>query len=281
MGKIKELSREEFERMHMLQVDMVKELDRVCRANNINYVLSDGSLLGAVRHKGFIPWDDDVDVSMLREDYEKFRKVSNQLDPEICYFQDHGNEKEYRWGYGKLRRTGTKFVRVGQEHMTARTGVFIDIFPLDDVPMSVPGQILQNFHAYCLRKIMYSEVGKVADDESKFARFVYRNLAKIDIDKVFKSFNKMAYKSRNSKPNRVRILAFPPTGAYYRKNPLKERYGMPKRWFLERAEYDFEGLKIYGTKAYDEFLSYEYGDYMKLPPEDQRDPHAPVSEYYF
>ena len=281
MGEIKELSREEFERMHNLQTEMVVELDRVCRANNINYIISDGTLLGAVRHKGFIPWDDDIDVSMLREDYEKFRKVADQLDPEICYFQDHGNEKEYRWGYGKLRKTGTKFVRAGQEHMTARTGVFIDVFPFDDVPKSVIGQLLQNFHVYCLRKIMYSEVGRVADYESAFARFVYKCMAKIDIEKVFNNLNKIAAKSKNSTPNRVRVLTFPAIGTLNKKNSLKERYGMPKEWFLERAEYEFEGFKLYGTKDYDALLKYQYDEYMKLPPEDQRDPHAPVSEYYF
>ena len=281
MGEIKELNKEEFAKMHLLHLEMLKEFDRVCRENDIKYVISDGTLLGAVRHKGFIPWDDDADVSMLREDYEKFKTVCDQMNPDIVYFQDHDNDPEYRWSYGKLRKTGTKFVRVGQEHIKCKTGVFIDVFPLDDIPLSTIGQMFNNFHAFCLRKIMYSEVGKVAEDQSAFARFIYRNLSKIDTEKVFNNFRKLTKNSRNDTPNKVRILSFPPTGAYYRKNPLKERYGMPKKWFLERSEYDFEGLKLYGTKDYEELLTYEYGDYMQLPPEEQREPHAPVSEYYF
>ena len=77
MGEIKELSPEEFRTMQLLQLDMLVELDRVCRKNDIKYTIFGGTLLGAVRHKGYIPWDDDADVAMLREDYDKFKKEQN------------------------------------------------------------------------------------------------------------------------------------------------------------------------------------------------------------
>lgn len=108
--------------MQLLELDMLEELDRVCRKYDIKYCITYGTLLGAVRHKGFIPWDDDSDIAMLREEYEKFRKVAHEMDPSICYFQDHFNDPEYLWQYGKLRRTGTTFVRAGQEHMKGKMG---------------------------------------------------------------------------------------------------------------------------------------------------------------
>lgn len=281
MGEIMVLTGDEFRRMQLLELDMLAELDRVCRANDIKYTIFGGTLLGAVRHKGYIPWDDDADIAMLREDYDKFKQVAHEMNPEICYFQDHDTDSEYRWGYGKLRRTGTKFVRVGQEHLKCKTGVFVDVFPMDDIPVSLAGQLWNNFYAMCLRKILYSEVGRLSSSASPAKRRFFAALSKIPVDKVFDRFKKLHSKSCNSSPNRVRTLLFPATGTLYKKNPLRERYGMPKEWFTDLAEYDFEGLKLYGTRDYDTILKYIYGDYMQLPPEDKRDPHSPVSEYTF
>jgi len=281
MNEVKVLTKKEFRKMQLMQFDMLKEFDRVCRKHNIKYSIFGGTLLGAVRHKGYIPWDDDADIGILREEYEKFRKVAQEMDPKICYFQDHENDPYYRWGYSKIRRTNTRLVRIGQEHIKSKNGFFIDIFPLDDIPKSTFGQMFNDFYCYCLRKILYSEVGKYAANNSIFMRKWYSLLSKISTDSVFKRINKMARKSKNNSKNRVRCLMFPSTGKLYRKNSLKTRYGMPKEWFLDLVEYDFEGSKFYGTKDYDACLTYIYGDYMELPPEDKRDPHSPFSDYSF
>ena len=134
MDNRKYLTPQEFRRMQLVELELLKEIDRVCRQNDIKYVIFCGTLLGAVRHKGYIPWDDDADVAMLREDYEKFKTVCKQLNPEIAYFQDHTTDSEYRWGYAKVRRSGTSYVRLSQEHMKYKNGISIDIFPLDDIP---------------------------------------------------------------------------------------------------------------------------------------------------
>lgn len=279
MSEAIKMTDEEFRTLQLLELDMIVELDRVCRKHDIKYCMIGGTLLGAVRHKGYIPWDDDADIGMLREDYEKFKKVTKELNPEICFFQDHSVDHEYLWGYGKLRRIGTSFVRVGQEHMKGETGVFIDIFPLDDVPMSVPGQMLQDFYCFCLRKIIWARVGKLSS--KGFAKTVYNVISHIPVEWVYKRLKPMMDAGNNGTPNRVRILMFPSLGKLYRKNPLSVRYGMPKKWFLDRAEYEFEGHKFYGIKDYDGFLKYEYGDYMTLPPEEERQPHATVSSFHF
>ena len=132
MLKAKELSPAQFRKMQLTELDMLVDFDRVCRKNDINYVLFGGSLLGAVRHKGYIPWDDDADIAMLRQDYDKFKAIApKELTSTICYFQDHDTDPFYRWGYGKLRRTGTEYIRVGQEHLKCKTGIFVDVFPRD------------------------------------------------------------------------------------------------------------------------------------------------------
>lgn len=281
MGEIKVLTPEEFRKMQLLQLDMLVELDRVCRANNIKYTIFAGTLLGAVRHKGYIPWDDDADIAMLRKEYEKFKRVANQLNPEICFFQDNETDPEYRWGYGKLRRTGTKYVRVGQEHIKCKTGVFIDIFPMDDIPQNTVGQVINDVYCCALRKILWSEVGKYSDSVGIFKKTLFKFLSKIPPEAVYKRHKRMTNKSRNNSNNKVRTLFFPAFGTLYMKHPIRKRYGMPKKWFKDVAEYEFEGKKFYGPKDYDGFLKYMYGDYMTLPPVEQRYPHAPVSEYEF
>lgn len=120
-----------------------------------------GTLLGSVRHKGYIPWDDDADFAMLRSEYEKVKvAVEKDLDKSKYYFQHHKTTNGYRWGYGKLRRKDTLFVRKGQEHMPYNSGVFIDIFPLDNVPENIYIRLIHNMCCNIVRKILWSEVGK-------------------------------------------------------------------------------------------------------------------------
>lgn len=279
MNKVNELSPEQFRKMQLVELDMLVEFDRVCRKHDIKYVLFGGSLLGAVRHKGYIPWDDDADIGMLREEYNKFKEHMYEMDPRICYFQDHETDYEYRWGYGKLRRTGTEYVRVGQEHLKCKTGIFVDVFPMDDVPLSVIGQIFQDRYCYCLRKILWSEVAKY--NSRGFWKVWFTLLSMIPVDWPFAGYKRIADRSSNESPNRVRCLSFPATGTLYKKNLINERYSMPKSWFTDRVEYSFEGHYFYSSKDYDIVLTYIYGDYMQLPPESKREQHSPFSKIRF
>ena len=279
MKKAKEIAGEDFRKLQLLELDLLLELDRVCRENHITYQIWAGTQLGAVRHKGFIPWDDDADIVMLREEYEKFRRVADQLNPDICFFQDHYNDPDYRWQYGKLRRTGTKYIRLGQEHIKCKTGVFIDVFPLDDVPISTLGQMVQDFHCFLLRKILWSEVGKY--NEKGILKAWYSLLSKIPVDFAFKQIERYAKRSRNTTNNKVRTLCYTSIGKLYYKHPIKERYGMPKKWFQKTKPFEFEGHMLFGLEDYDEYLRFSYGNYMVLPPEEQRAQHAPVSDYDF
>lgn len=272
-----ELSKKDFRRMQLIELDLLAEFDRVCRLHNISYTLCSGSMLGAIRHKGFIPWDDDIDVCMLREEYERFKQEGiKDLDEQLCFFQDHTTDPEYRWGYAKLRRIGTTYIRIGQEHCKYKTGVFIDIIPYDDVPRSFLLQIIQDRYCFCLRKILWSEVG--AKNEKGFLRIWYKFLSIIPKNIIFRMMEVCINKRNVNTENKVRGLMFPAPGEEYGATmDIKKRYGMPKKWFLDRCEYDFEGIKAFGTKYPDDYLRYKFGDYMKLPPEDKREGHAPVS----
>ena len=126
-------------RIQLVQLDLLKEVDRICKKCGIRYNIIAGTLLGAVRHGGFIPWDDDADVAMLRREYDRFvLACQKELNTDKYYFQDHHVTPGYRWGYGKLRRKDSLFLREHQEHMPYEQGIFIDIFPLDCVPNERP-----------------------------------------------------------------------------------------------------------------------------------------------
>lgn len=272
MSEAKKLPPEDFRKLQLLELDCLIELDRVCRKNNIPYVIYCGTLLGAVRHRGFIPWDDDLDVAMLREDYERFRLIADQLNPKICFLQDHRLDPNYLWGHSKLRRTGTIFVRAGQEHLKYKTGVCIDVFPLDDLPENPLIFRLKKFHCYCLRKIFWSRVAVFDKKKNWFWKLWWKCVSKFPIELAENMLLSYALESRNDSPNEVAVL----TGA-----GSVSWVGMPKEWFRDRVEYEFEGRKFFGPRDYHGLLTLKYGENYMQPPPDKEITQHPVSIYKF
>lgn len=253
--------------LQLTELELLKEADRICRKNHIRYAIIAGTMLGAVRHGGFIPWDDDADIGMLREEYEKFRTAcETDLDHERFYFQDHRNTPGYRWGYGKLRMKDTLFLREHQEHMPYEQGVFIDIFPLDQVPENRILRTLKHFECFCVRKLLWARVGKTAD-KNGFMRFVYQVMDRIPERTVLNYYETMIRRAAELDSSMVRILMFPP--------PNRE-YMYLKKWYTETAPIEFERVAFAGVADADGYLSFKFGDYMTLPPEGSRKTH-PVS----
>ena len=256
--------------LQMTELECLKEVDRICVKNGIPYNIIAGTMLGAVRHKGFIPWDDDADVALLRPEYERFKEaLKRDLDTDRFYFQDHSETEGYRWGYGKLRRKDSLFLREFQEHMPYEQGVFIDVFPLDPVPESKAGRTVWAVRCFLIRKALWAKVGKVAD-KSALKRLVFRCMDAIPEKTILARLDRMIDRSRRIKSRWVRILMFP--------TPNKE-YGYLRKWYLSSAPIIFEGAELAGVTDADEYLSFKFGDYMTLPPEEQRKTH-PVSDIY-
>ncbi len=255
-------------KLQMIELEMLIELDRICRKNDIKYTIIGGTLIGALRNGGFIPWDDDIDVAMLRGEYEKFRKACKKdLDLSRFYFQDHRNTKGYRWGYGKLRRKQTLFLREHQEHMPYEQGIFLDIFPHDEVPDMFLSRAVHNFQCFLIRKFLWSEVGKIAD-KNIIKRKIFSLMSRVPEKKIFVSYHQLIRKSNLGNKKRVRALMFPTFG---------KEFGYRKEWFEQGEDVDFEGHKFQCMKGAKEYLAFSYGDYMQLPPEDKRKVH-PVSD---
>lgn len=261
------LSEEELRELQMIEVEMLVEVNRICQKKGIQYCISAGTQLGAVRHKGFIPWDDDADLAFLRPEYEKFKKAcETELDKERFYFQDYTNTPGYRWGYGKLRRKNTKFIRLKQEHMTYEQGVFIDIMPYDNVPDQYFARKWHNFRCFLYRKAFWAPLGKM--QETGIKKVAYVLLDKIPDKKLYDSFTNFTKKCDRKQTKRIRIFAFPVPGS---------ENGYLRSCFETLVPMEFEGVQLMGMKDYNTYLSYKYGNYMELPPIEKRKVH-PVSK---
>lgn len=267
---IREVTADEVRLMQKIQLDILKEVDRICRAENIRYGIDGGTLLGAVRHKGFIPWDPDIDVIMLREDYERFFEAAERrMNTEKYFLQEERTDENYRWGFTKIRRNGTDFVRAGQEHLKMHNGIFIDILIMDNVPDGFVKRKIYELFCYCCRFVMYSEVGK-NEEERAVKRFFYKLANHISIKKVFYRLKKVRDKWNGRNTKLVRYMT-----CRYTYN--KKLEGIERRFFEKYQEYSFEDGKFPGFYEYDEYLTVLYGDYMTLPPVEKRVSHMPVS----
>ncbi len=264
-------------RLQLTELELLMELHRVCVENDIEYVIAFGTMLGSVRHKGFIPWDDDADVVMTRENYERFRSLRGELNPEIAYFQDHDTDPSYIWGYGKLRRTGTKYIRAGQEHVKANTGIFIDIFPMDGIPKTHFGCIMQDIRLYFIRKALWARVGY--KDSHGIVRLGYWFLKRQNVDSLHARLFREAKKYATS--DRVRIYMEPSDGKKNPANTGRARFGWDSNWISNRSMYEFEGLSFYGTRDGEAVLSYLFGDYMTPPPPEERTGNSPATLIVF
>lgn len=264
-----QLTPEELRKIQLTQLELIQEVDRICRKCNIHYNMVGGTMLGAVRHQGYIPWDDDADIGFLRREYEKFREAcKTELNTEKFYFQDCRDTEGYRWGYGKLRRRNTEFIRLNQEFMPYGQGIAIDLMPFDNVPDSDLGRKIHMLICFIFRKIFWSAVGR-RTEKNLIKKALYCILYLIPEERLNKCFQWWIDSCRRlGSTKQVRILTFPtPKGVY----------GYDRKWYTDLCLYEFEGCKFPGARDFDGYLKVKYKNYMDLPPAEKRKAH-PISK---
>ena len=260
---------EQLNKLHEIEIDILQEIERVCDELNIQYFANYGTLLGAVRHKGFIPWDDDIDISMLRIDYDRFIKEAPKLLKKgyvLQHFLLDSNTPTY---HAKVRKDGTRFAEDYIENMPIHQGVFVDIFPYDK---TADNKAEQKRHMRKARLARHLYVSKSVA-QSTFAK-----------DPIKKAISNIIRKS-------IHILLIPIPKKYifslvdnamqaYNKKDTKHIHCCTE----EIQSYDdifpiiklkFENITICAPHNWDAFLRNEYGDYMELPPENKRYTHSP------
>lgn len=247
-----------------IQLEIFKCIIDICNKYNICYFCFGGTALGAVRHNGFIPWDDDIDIAMKRKDYERFIKIApNELPPHY-FLQNYKTDLDFRLPFAKIRDSRTTFIETSGRNLNINHGVYIDLFILDGFPDSDR----KAKHLYKLNKLTRGYCAK--DDisnRSKKANFLiflsrfYFLFAKTH--KVIKKFEEQCKKYDFDKCRRG--ICF---GSIY---GLKDMW--PTEWFNGVSKFKFEGIEVNLPIEYDKYLRQIYGDYMVLPPESKRIAH--------
>lgn len=264
-----ELDKNTLRQLQLTELELMQEVDRICRKNRIKYSLDGGTLLGAVRHGGFIPWDDDADIMMSRAEYDRFYEAcKTDLDWNRYFLQEFRTDKDYRWGYSKLRKNGTVFLREGQEHVKCHSGICIDIFIFDEVP---DGFIQRRLHwcmCFLIRKGLYSVVGR-KNAGSKVSRCSYGILAAIPRSFWVRCLMKLARNEEGKDRKLISHLTYP--------NRKTIRYGLSSSYYNDYVELHFEGYPFMAVKEYDRYLTELFDNYMELPPEGKRKVH-PVTK---
>ncbi len=236
------------------------EVDRICRKHNIRWYLGGGTLLGAARHKGFIPWDDDVDIMMLREDYDRFLEVAPDELPEGMTLHDPKKDKTYNYCYAKLRISGTVFATdFSKNHKGMDNGFAFDIFCHDKTANSKLGQkIHSKLTLFWLACVFNKWNHRKAENDSKF-------------QSVITNFCKNIFPLRFS----TRMLLFTLEMFKHKKNARflydgmgksVHKGGFDKSFLDDEIRLEFNGYPMPVPAKYKEYLTNHYGDYMELAP---------------
>ena len=246
-------------------LEILIELDRICRKYEIKYSLEGGSLLGAIKYKGFVPWDDDIDVIMERKEYERFLKVCKRELNKEFFLQNNRTVYHFPLNYSKLHKRGTLYVQESIAHLKIHQGLFIDIFPVDHIcPPLLPLQVALVGALTSARRVKLNRIYKKKEVLTRNALklLIYQILSifplwwiNFFIDVACKVFN-----------------IFPSKYAYEVCNPNCNFKPLNRRIYQELREVEFMGLRFLASQHYKKFLKSRFGDIRKLPPVEKRRP---------
>ena len=256
--------------MQQVYLELLQDFDGMCQHHGLRYELAGGSLLGAVRHGGFIPWDDDIDVCMPRPDYERMLELKKEGKLALPEKRDLISDRDRTFArhFGRFVRHDVKRVADMAEE-TDCPYIGMDIFPVDGLPAGKLGFKWQCWRVKQLRRFLLTSVEKAGTSRkgalAAKVKDLYRPiLKKIGPFRIARHLDKVCSRVDYDKAKLVGAI----TGMYGH----KERW--PKEDMLPQTRLPFEGLSACAYENYDIYLGNLYGDYMKLPPEDKRVPHC-------
>ena len=244
-------------------LDMLNYLDKTCTDNHLRYYAIGGTFLGAIRHNGFIPWDNDIDVAMHREDYNKFIEIVNSQNGKYVVETPQSPCLEYLYSVAKLYDTTTTLVE--NKKTRIKRGIFVDVFPMDGIADSAL-DIRKNY-----KKInFYNKLFAVRTCAVREQRQWWKNAAIIagnvipeiilNTKKLLIKLDKMCAQRSFDSSSFVGVLL----------TQYGTKYIMPRTLFDEVQRYSFENTSILGVKDYNTYLTALFGNWQQLPPEEKR-----------
>ena len=269
---------DKMKRIWAVYLDMYLSFSEVCEKYGLKHFVIAGTLLGAIRHNGFIPWDDDFDVGMMREDYEKFVKVAKDEFSYPLFFQSPETDLDYYMSWVQIRNSSTTAVSPVTNHRRFNQGLFLDIFPIDHVDINNVEHDYQLIYMYAKRCGAYMRQGskRLNERQKQDAITYYTDNPLQELKMLQQVASNPQYKSSNYVTNAVF------TGYGW------EKMVHPANKYEKVEKHLFEGIEVIIPSGYDELLRIQYGDYMSFPPVEQRgtrhsgtffDPDKPYTEY--
>lgn len=255
--------------VQLAELNILKEFKKICEQNKLNYYLIGGTALGAVRHKGFIPWDDDIDIGMPRADYVRFVEIYAKELSERYFLQTKDTDTNYMYQFAKIRLNNSTFVQKELKNFNIHHGIFIDIFPLDFIPENNITRIFQKY--VCLffstiRELKIQKNANVINRKNVIKKVIGYLLSFFPWSFIDRSINWIITKEKRQTKFIANILGC----AGYEKEIFSiETFGNPE--FIQ-----FEDDMYPVPKEWDLYLRKLYGEYMKIPPLDKRKTHNPL-----
>lgn len=260
------------ETLKNIQMDILAAIDEFCHNNNIKYSMGCGTMLGAIRHKGYIPWDDDIDIYMLREDYNNLMHLFPEVYKERYCIKSL--ERNSLWDFVFAKAYDNRTITFEAANYNELYGVNIDIFPIDDVPNDEIQWLRYNKKRRRIQMDLYGLRRNIPFGlrPRDFARWIYyktismrytrRQLAEY-VDSFCQMWNKKGYN-----------YVFECSSGFSQKNRFR------KEIFNSLIKYPFEDREFMGFENYDEYLRNGFGDYMQLPPKEKRIAHHHFKTYW-